>query len=235
MYRDEDRAYAEDDKNTYPLIYGVNEPTSEEVEILKSNKRDYCDKILIPNFDKHLPDKSKTTVLEFGSGQGIMADYLSPLFKKYICVDINKNFLNQCKKNTSNCTNVEYRYVKDYYFNGLEVEENTVDIITSTNVFCHCNYYQFVIYLEKFYRLLKNDGILFFDILNSDTISWDHKLIVEHKKNYKRTSNLNFLMYPFSSNNVKKELFNMGFKLINDTTSDNGFNLLGFKKTSKII
>ena len=235
MYREEDRTYAEDSKNTYPLIYGVKDPTTEEIEALKRTKREYCDNYLIPNFDKLFIDKNKRTVLEFGSGQGIMAEHISAQFKKYICVDVNNTFLDQCKDNTSNCNNVEYRYVKDYYFNGLEVEENSIDIITATNVFCHCNFYQFVIYFEKFYKLLKNDGVIFFDLLNSDDLDWSSKLIVEQKKYYQKTSNLNFIMYPFSSSVLIKQLSNIGLELIEDAKSGGGFNVLGFKKVPKII
>lgn len=238
MYSKTSRTYIENKDNTYSLIYGVKNPTSDQLEVIYQKKINYCNNLLLPNFSKHFTDLNKRTVLEFGSGQGIMARYMSSMFKRYICMDVCKNFLQQCAQHTEESTNIEYELVDDYYFSSNKIQKESIDIITSSHVFCHCNYYQFIIYLEKFYEYLKDGGILFFDIYNSDALSWDNATIVEHKNNFKDSFTLEFLFNPISNKIVKRELKRMGLVEVYDSSYDSpstGWNLLGFKKVSKII
>lgn len=226
------KTYWRDSETPYDLLYGIPNPTSEQFISIIEEKLVYCDGTYIPIINQHFKDIDKRTVLEFGSGQGIMAKYLSPKFKKYICVDVIEDFLNLCREYTKESDNVEYELLQDYYFTDFSIKNNSVDIIKSTHVFCHCNYYEFIVYFEKFYKLLKKGGIILFDIYNSDCLSWDDKIISGHKDLYKHSHILEHIFNPISSKMVKRELMKMGFEEIFDSVHEKpgGWNLLGFKK-----
>ena len=98
IYSKEDREIAENPDKAYQLIYGLNNPTKENLAERIKSKISICDTVYLPIINKHILNKSTKTVLEFGSGLGVMANYLSPLFKKYICIDVNKHYLSECKK-----------------------------------------------------------------------------------------------------------------------------------------
>ena len=235
IYSKEDREIAENPDNAYQLIYGLNNPTKENLAEKIISKLAVCDSYYIPFFNEHISNKKEKTLLEFGSGFGDMAKYLSPLFKKVICVDVNEHYLNQCRKYTKECNNIEFFLLNDYYFNGVDLKPRSIDIVKSTNVFIHLNIYEFVIYLQNFNRLLKEDGLLIFDIYDSDLFSWNHRDFSKHVNNYKKQGKLKFTFIPISGKRVKEEVVNMGFELIYEEQNSNGTNILGFKKLKKLL
>lgn len=235
IYSKEEKAIVENPENAYQLIYGLNNPTEESIKQRIESKINVCNYYYLPFFEEHVFNKSQKTVLEFGSGFGVMANYLSPLFKKYICVDVNEYYLTECKRYTKERNNVEYFLLQDYKFNGVNLNNKSVDIIKSTNVFIHLNIYQYIIYLRKFYELLEPGGLLIFDIYDSDVLSWNDNDFSNHIENYKKQGKFTFTFKPISGKMVKEELTNMGFDLIYENLNSNGTNILGFKKLTKIL
>jgi len=235
IYNKEERKIVENPDNAYELIYGLSNPSKETIKQRIQSKINVCDYYYLPFFNEHVSNKSQKTVLEFGSGFGVMANYLSPLFKKYFCVDVNEFYLSECKRYTEERSNVEYFLLKDYMFNGVDLSNKSVDIIKSTNVFIHLNIYQFIIYLRKFYSLLRPGGLLIFDIYDSDILSWNDNNFSNHIENYKKQGKFTFTFKPISGKMVKEELTNMGFDLIYENLNSNGTNILGFKKRTEIL
>jgi len=235
IYNKEDKKISENPENTFQLIYGLENPTEENIKNEIHSKISVCDYFYLPIINKHIPDKSIKTVLEFGSGLGVMANYLSPQFKKYICIDINKHYLSECKRYTQKHNNIEYFLLKDYFFTGVDIKNRSIDIIKATNVFIHLHLYEIIIYLNKFFYLLKEQGLLLFDIFDSDQLEWNSNIMVEHINNHKRGGNYTFAFKPISSSEVKKELNKMGLELIYEAKNGQGGCTLGFKKLTKIL
>jgi len=226
------KKYWHSSKAPHDLLYGIPKPTKVQLKSILKEKQVYCDGTYIPIIDLHFKDKKKRTIMEFGSGEGLMAKYMSPHFKKYICVDIVDEFLELCEEHTADCKNVDYELIKDYYFSDFTIKPKSIDIITSTHVLCHCNYFELIIYFRQFYKLLKKGGIILFDIYNSDQLDWKDDIIVQHTDLYKEHHILENLFNPLSSTVLKREIMKLGFEEIFDSVHENpgGWNLLGFKK-----
>jgi len=226
------KTYWHSSKTPHDLLYGIPNPTKTQFKSILKEKQIYCDGTYIPIIDLHFKDKKKRTIMEFGSGEGLMAKYMSPHFKKYICVDIVDEFLELCENYTADCKNVDYELIKDYYFSDFTIKNRSIDIITSTHVLCHCNYFELSIYFQQFHKLLKKGGIILFDIYNSDQVDWDDKIIKHHTELYKEHHILENLFNPLSSTVLKKEIMKLGFEEIFDSKYEKpgGWNLLGFKK-----
>ena len=76
------------------LIYG----TSDDYEKIRNRKIELCDSYYLPMIKKYLNTTEDKTILDFGSGEGVMAKRLSSNFKKYYCLDINEDFLSPPKE-----------------------------------------------------------------------------------------------------------------------------------------
>ena len=124
-------------KSATDLLYGIETPTTEQHDSIRKEKETFCDMMYTPLIDKYFKNTHNKTFLEFGSGEGLMAKYMSHRFKKYICVDVITDFLELCKDMTSDCKNIEYELLENYYFTDFTVKDESVDIIISNNVFCH--------------------------------------------------------------------------------------------------
>ena len=138
------------------LIYG----TSDDYDKIRNRKIELCDSYYLPMIKKYLNTTEDKTILDFGSGEGVMAKRLSSNFKKYYCLDINEDFLKLCKDYNKNSTNVEYKLVKDL---DLDIELSTIDVIISHAVFELMDSIPFLDYIQKFYNVMKKDSVLFFD------------------------------------------------------------------------
>lgn len=220
--------------DAYSMFYGVGKDNIKEIEKIRKDKINECEILYLPIIKKEFEELSDKVVLEFGSGEGVMAKHISPMFKTYYCVDVVEDFLNICKDYTDSCKNIKYELVDDYDFTNFSIEPESIDFIIANNVFCHCNYYEFIIYFSKFYELMKKGSVVIFDLYNSDSnqFTYNDELISNFINLYKVDRVLDKLFQPISSNMIKRELTNIGFKLIYDSSHefDRTWNLLGFKK-----
>jgi cyclopropane fatty-acyl-phospholipid synthase-like methyltransferase len=218
----------------YSMFYGVKKDNIKEIEKVRKNKIRESEIIYLPIIKRELGELSDKVGLEFGSGEGVMAKHISPLFETYHCVDVVEDFLNICKNYTNSCNNIKYELINDYDFTNFSIQPESIDFVIANNVFCHCNYYEFIIYFSKFYELMKRGSIVMFDLYNSDSnqFSYNDELISNFINLYKIDGVLDRLFQPISSSMIKRELNNIGFKLIYDSSekNDTTWNLLGFKK-----
>ena len=156
----------------YLLLYGQTD--NSEIEQVRKQKRRHSNfylraikrAIKLHSFNPKLEEQ---TILEFGSGEGLMVDLLAPLFKRYYCLDISSLFLDMCMDRNKSHKNVEYRVISDYNFSKITIPDDSIDVIISSAVFCHCNFYEFIIYFKKFYELLSTNGIVILDFIESST------------------------------------------------------------------
>ena len=220
--------------DAHSMFYGIEKEEAVNLVKIRKEKVHEVKTLYLPIIKKSLTSFRHKTVMEFGSGEGVAAKFLSPMFKEYYCVDVIEEFLEICKDYTISCENIKYELLKDYYFTDFSLKSESVDLIIANNVFCHCNYYEFIIYFSKFYELMKDDSIVIFDLYNSDSEVFTHKdnSISNFVNLYKKDNVLDRLIQPISSDMIKRELSNIGFSLIYDSgnTENTSWNLLGFKK-----
>ena len=95
------------------LIYG----TSDDYEKIRNRKIELCDSYYLPMIKKYLNTTEDKTILDFGSGEGVMAKRLSSNFKKYYCLDINFLIHSVTKYQ------MEYQLI-DYYLNLIDLPDS---------------------------------------------------------------------------------------------------------------
>lgn len=107
-------------------------------DVFKSDR-----KKILPKFFKKHTDKNGIAI-DFGCGTGKSFEYISPLFKKIIAVDISKELLNQAKK----------RPFKNIEVKQLDLTKQNLPLIKADFAFC-CNV-AMLPEIEKTYSILRN-------------------------------------------------------------------------------
>ena len=103
-----------------------------------------------------LPPKSK--ILDAGCGLGFQSKYLNELGFDVIGIDAAPNMVEQSRKLTSNC---EFRVMD---VRNLNFMENSFDCIICFAVLIHLNDSDCKQTLNKFYKMLKPNGILLVNV-----------------------------------------------------------------------
>lgn len=117
----------------------------------------------------HLNLKENATVVEIGSGLGIMANWMASKVAHVHCCDVSASFLEVAKEECKNQKNTSFHLLKK---NNLEFAANeSIDAVYSYNVFIHLNLYDIFMYFRDFKRALKVGGKVWFDIANADLFS----------------------------------------------------------------
>jgi ubiquinone/menaquinone biosynthesis C-methylase UbiE len=120
------------------------------------------------NFEKRLSLSGDETLLELGSGFGVMAKHLSTKVKKVICCDIYKEMLDFAAHLNSESKNIDYLKINS--FDLTAISDDSIDTVYSTGVFIHFNIYDTNMYLKEFKRIIKNGGKLLFNIKNENRL-----------------------------------------------------------------
>lgn len=123
------------------------------------------------HFEKRLGLSGDQTVLELGSGFGVMAKHYASKVKKIICCDIYQNMLDFAAQLNRDSKNIEYVKINSYDLSVIP--ESSIDTVYSTGVFIHFNIYDTNLYLKEFKRIIKNGGRLVFNIKNENRIEKD--------------------------------------------------------------
>ena len=117
---------------------------------------------------RQLDLKPHETVIEIGSGIGIMAAWLAPKVKQLYCCDVSKSFLKIAENECRELSNVSFHLTKSFKLDF--VEDASIDSIFANCVFIHLNIYEIFLYFKEFNRVLKKGGKVWFDIANSDEL-----------------------------------------------------------------
>jgi len=137
----------------------------------------YFSKYLFPKWREVTKDD---TVLELGCGNGAVAVRVWKKVKKFIGTDISKVAIDMAKKRFEKCHNVDLRRTT----NLLSIKDK-VDLIYSVTVFQHLPKEFTKKYIQDAYKILKDDGCLFFNVLsgiqdrNEADITWEENGICE--------------------------------------------------------
>ena len=107
----------------------------------------------------------KHTVLELGSGSGIIAKVIAPKIRHLHCADISESFLREaqrlCKKNS----NISYHRITPGNFDFLDAK--SLDAVYAVDVFVMFNLYEIFNYLKELHRVLIPGGMICFNIADS--------------------------------------------------------------------
>lgn len=108
----------------------------------------------------------KEKFLDFGCGPGIYTEMISKLFEKSVGIDICEEMISYCKKRFHNTyTNVNFKDFEDRDFNL---------IISISQVLNHIHSEEELDFIfGKFYSILSGNGVVIFDIYNSDYVKYN--------------------------------------------------------------
>ena len=98
---------------------------------------------------------------EIGSGDGTVARLLAPQCLSLACNDISATFLEKARANCAGLTNLSFHQITDKYLEHLPAE--AYDFGFSLHVFIHFNAYDVYNYLLSVKRVLKPNGVFYFD------------------------------------------------------------------------
>jgi SAM-dependent methyltransferase len=135
------------------LLKLAGHSTREEFE---QDRRQHAEEIA--RFCRITPDKRG---FEIGSGDGTVARLLAPKCRALDCNDISASFLKLAQANSTQYTNLSFHQITDKYLDHLPSE--AYDFGFSLHVFIHFNAYDVLNYLLSVKRLLKPNGIFYFD------------------------------------------------------------------------
>jgi len=118
----------------------------------------YFSKYLFPAWRK-ITDKD--TVLELGVGNGAVAVRVWKKVKKFIGTDISKVAIGMSKERFAKCKNVSLKRTT----NLLSIKE-PIDMVYAVTVFQHLPKEFTKKYIADAYKILKDDGAFFFNVLS---------------------------------------------------------------------
>lgn len=136
------------------------EPTNKEVFLTKLIFY-FFGKAIYKEYADRLPISGYESVLDFGSGMGTVAYYMSKRlsYGNLVCLDVSSKWMSACKKLFSECQNISFMHGD---INTLPLKNESFDLI-----YCH-----FVLHdiadsdlkkiINAMVRLLKPKGILAF-------------------------------------------------------------------------
>ena len=176
------------------------------------------------------PNKDIKAV-EIGSGEGIMAKWLSDYVGHVYCFDISESMLDACKKYTSKIKNisthligyhpVNYKQISDYLIDkGMG---NGIDMVYSQSVFIHLSPFDFYIYFKDLYPFLKTNALIWIDINDGDLEKFTfndrdlqrqlgtYKEFVDYSGTYQ---NLKTMFYINSKSALEKIGNELGYELV---------------------
>ena len=146
-------------ENEDGLLKLAGHSTREEFE---QDRRQHAEEIA--RFCRIAPDKRG---FEIGSGDGTVARLLAPKCRSLDCNDISASFLKLAQVNSAEFANLSFHRIEDKYLDHLPDE--SYDFGFSLHVFIHFNAYDILNYLASVRRLLKPNGIFYFDACSLGT------------------------------------------------------------------
>lgn len=149
------------------------------------------------------------SVLDVGCGNGLVSDYLEQKGMKVTAIDTSQNMLDICKKRNDNI---------DYYemdVRNLNFDDSTFNAIFCYAVLIHIDKLETFNVLEKFYKLLEQNGILFINVMEEKEPN-ENITVVESLDNQYKT----WFQY-YNKEELTNILKEIGFSIIE--TSDRIF------------
>jgi len=108
--------------------------------------------------------KNDDIVLDIGCGIGRVEKFLAPICREIYAVDVSKKMLKRARKRLRDYTNIHFIKSDGRSLNFLSDE--SIDFAFSMLVFQHIEKEDTVRYLADIYRILKNNGSVYFQFPN---------------------------------------------------------------------
>jgi ubiquinone/menaquinone biosynthesis C-methylase UbiE len=156
------------------------ENPAERIDVIRSAKAESARSIC-----EILGIEKDSVVLEIGSGMGFTSKHVAKRAKYLHCCDISDSFINFARNECMDVENISFR--KLGFPRCLDFEENYFDIVYSDAVFIHLNLYDIFLYFSEFKKVVKNSGIVAFNIMNPSKI--ETKKLVQMVNLYKNDHN----------------------------------------------
>jgi len=134
------------------------------------------------NIIRMLPLGSSDIVVDLGPGCGFIAKEIAPLVKTLHCVDVSKSFLDYCKVELTDLSNVEYHHIQ--YADMSMIPPNQVSRVYALALFIHFNLYDIYHYLKSIHTILATGGKLLFNFLDDKTLDITDDIWVRHSAKY---------------------------------------------------
>ena len=125
---------------------------------------------------------SNDVVVDLGPGCGFIAKEIAPLVNTLHCVDISKSFLDYCRLELANLSNVRYHHIE--YSNMTTLPINQITKVYALALFIHFNLYDIYHYLKSIYMILSPGGKLLFNFLDDKTLNINDDVWVRHSARY---------------------------------------------------
>jgi cyclopropane fatty-acyl-phospholipid synthase-like methyltransferase len=192
--------------------YGKN-PSEHIAKIREAKKLEAVDIISM------LGLTSTDIVVDLGPGCGFIAKEIAPQVKELHCIDISESFLDFCKEELRDISNIRYHHIK--YSNVNLIPLSKVTKVYSTAVFIHFNLYDIFHYLRSIYMSLAIGGKVLFNFLDDKTLDIKNEVWVTHSYRYlKDRTNLFTNLYYNNADSVVRLAEQIGFTVISVTHTD---------------
>ena len=142
-------------------VYGKNYGEEPETKkgLIKENFRRYAGYL-----ESVLELRPDDVLMDFGSGTGVIADFLAPKVQKVYAVDVSRNHLEYLKNNVENREKIVPTHIS---YAGVD-QLKDVTKIYSANVLIHFNQFDIALHLEAFAKVLPAGGKLVFNMQDYD-------------------------------------------------------------------
>jgi ubiquinone/menaquinone biosynthesis C-methylase UbiE len=162
--------------------------------------------------------KASDTVLEIGSGMGFGSKYIAKRVKRLFCCDISESFLAYARQECRDVENISFHKIERQ--GVLPFDDNFFDCVYSDAVFIHLNLYDIFWYLSAFRRVVKPDGIVWFNIMNTSPLKVEK--LAEMAEYYRddKSCITNLLCWN-SQEAVVNAASHFGFELVSSERYDN--------------
>jgi ubiquinone/menaquinone biosynthesis C-methylase UbiE len=169
-------------------------------------------------------------VLEIGSGMGFTSKHVANRVNQLYCCDISQTFLTQAQRECRDAKNISFYRIEEQ--GKLPFPDDFFDCAYSDAVFIHLNLYDIFWYLSVFKRVVKPNGIVWFNVMNTSPGMMDK--LVEMATYYRKDSNcLQNLLCWNSHEAVVNVAQYFGFELVYKDMGENASNVnFKFKKTA---
>lgn len=134
------------------------------------------------NIIRMLPLGSTDVVVDLGPGCGFIAKEIAPLVNTLHCVDVSKSFLDYCKVELADLSNIRYHHIRYSDMSVLPV--NQITRVYALALFIHFNLYDIYHYLKAIHMILSPGGKLLFNFLDDKTLTVTDEVWVRHSAKY---------------------------------------------------
>jgi len=158
---------------------------------------------------------STDRVADIGSGCGFVTRAIVPHVAHMWCVDISKDFMEYCRTELSEFSNVSYSYAE--YANFVGIDSGCLHACYSTAVFIHFNYYDLIFYLTEVNRVLSVGGKFLFDFLDSDRLDYKKSEVFQRHFTAYRANRAQYIfniLHPLSLRTIEAVAPQVGFEIV---------------------